>query len=315
MFDNCKICSLKKADHLMASKAMCKMCKRAKQKEKRVANPAANRVSVINTKDKKLDYINFYAHLLKKIDYEIGKFIDVLYESSDRESSLADDAIVVRLADHGEMGMSHGGMRQKAFVAYEEALRIPMVISNPKLFSGGSSSELASLIDIVPTLCSMLNVKAPTDLRGVDLTPIIEENIAVQDAILFTFDDTKSGSNQFPSSVKNCDRLRTVRTKEWKFTRYFHALGAYEEQYELYDLINDSTELTNLAYNIHYKSTRNKMEVMLRILEEEKLTNRQATNKFRTWVETNPLFQDSINVGEDIESNEIAYNKNKIMKT
>jgi hypothetical protein len=57
------------------------------------------------------------------------------------------------------------------------------------------------------------------------------------------------------------------------------------------------------------------MEVMLRILEEEKLTNRQATNKFRTWVETNPLFQDSINVGEDIESNEIAYNKNKIMKT
>ena len=57
MFDKCKICSLKKADHLMASKAMCKMCKRAKQKEKRVANPAANRVSVINTKDKKLGYI------------------------------------------------------------------------------------------------------------------------------------------------------------------------------------------------------------------------------------------------------------------
>jgi len=265
----------------------------------------------LNTKDKKLDYINFYAHLLKKIDYEIGKFIDALYESSDGESSLANDAIVVRLADHGEMGMSHGGMRQKAFVAYEEALRIPMVISNPKLFSGGSSNELASLVDIVPTLCSMLGVKPPADLRGFDLTPVIEENKAVQDAILFTFDDTKSGSNQFPSSVKNCDRLRTIRTKEWKFTRYFDALGAYEEQYELYDLINDSTELTNLAYNIDYMLTRKKMAVMLRALEEEKLTNRQATNKLRTWVETNPLFQYSINVGEDIESNEITYNKNK----
>ena len=259
----------------------------------------------VDTEDKKRDYINFYAHLLKKIDGEIGKVVDVLYDKKCLGKSLADNTIIVRLADHGEMGMAHGGMRQKAFVAYEEALRVPLVISNPKLFKGESSNELASLIDVVPTLCSLLGVNPPSDTRGVDLTPIIEEGTSVQDAILFTFDDTKSGSTlASPSSVKNCDRLRTVRTKDWKFTRYFHVLGAYKEQYELYDLNNDTPELNNLAYNPKYASQRLVMEKLLRKLEVEKLQNRQATNKDKTWIETNPLYQDFINVNEDTAVNE-----------
>ncbi|WFR71656.1 hypothetical protein P9209_23125 [Prescottella defluvii] len=32
--------------------------------------------------------------------------------------------------------MSHGGLRQKVFNAYEETLRVPMVISDPVLFRG-----------------------------------------------------------------------------------------------------------------------------------------------------------------------------------
>lgn len=33
---------------------------------------------------------------------------------------LMDDTLIILTADHGEMGMSHGGMIQKSFNAYEE---------------------------------------------------------------------------------------------------------------------------------------------------------------------------------------------------
>jgi arylsulfatase A-like enzyme len=210
---------------------------------------------------------------------------------------LADNALIIRTSDHGEMGLSHGGMRQKAFVAYEEALRVPMVISNPKLFGSDdvnkSTYELATLIDIIPTMCDLIGITPPDDCRGTSLLPIVEEGKSVQDEILFTFDDTKSGSSTLPSSVKTCNRMRTIRTKDYKFTYYFDALGSYETQYELYDLNNDPTEYTNLAYDPKYIMIRAELYHKLKKLEREKLLiNEDKTFSSMTWVDTNPNYQD-----------------------
>lgn len=263
-------------------------------------------LGILKNDDMKLNYINFYAYLLRQIDAQIGTIVDELYapfnpnQFSDGER-LADSALIIRTADHGEMGLSHGGMRQKAFVAYEEALRVPLVVSNPVLFDGNngnkSSQELATLIDVIPTMCDLLQIPPPADCRGTSLVPIIEENKSVQDEILFTYDDTKSGSSTLPSSVKTCNRLRTIRTKEWKFTYYFDALGAYEEQYELYDLVNDPTEYTNLAYESKYLEVREAFYHKLKKLEREKLLVNDKTFSSMKWVDTNPNFD------------EYAYNK------
>ena len=253
-------------------------------------------LGVLKDDDMKLNYINFYGYLLRQIDAQIGTVVDELYKEFDGER-LADNAIIVRTADHGEMGLSHGGMRQKAFVAYEEALRVPMVISNPVLFDAEngnkSSEELATLIDIVPTLCDLLNIAPPADCRGTSLLPIVQSGESVQNEILFTFDDTKSGSSSLPSSVKTCNRLRSIRTKTWKFTYYFDVLGAYETQYELYDLNSDPTEYTNLAYDPIYASVREDLFRKLKKLEREKLLiNYDKTFSSMKWVETNPNFDD-----------------------
>jgi len=248
-------------------------------------------LGVLKNDDMKLDYINFYAYLLRQIDAQIGTFVDELYD----DARLADSALVFRLADNGEMGMSHGGSRQKAFVAYEEALRIPMVISNPLVFNKDtdnikSSKELATLVDIVPTICDILNIAPPSDVRGVSLLPIVNGE-AVQDEILFTFDDTKSGSPSLPSSVKTSNRLRTIRTKDYKFTYYFDVLGSYETEYELYDLNNDPNEYTNLAYDEKYIEIRKELYAKLKQLEREKLLiNKDKTFSSMNWVDTNPNF-------------------------
>jgi len=262
-------------------------------------------LGTLKNDDMKLNYINFYAYLLRQIDAQIGTVVDELYReynlswdgTSWKGERLADKALIIRTADHGEMGLSHGGMRQKAFVAYEEALRVPMVISNPLLFGNEvenkSSEELATLIDIIPTMCDLLNIEPPSDCRGTSLLPIIESGQSVQDEVLFTYDDTKSGSSTLASSVKTCNRLRTIRTKEWKFTYYFDALGGYETQYELYDLVNDPTEYTNLAYEPKYIKVRDELFHKLKKLEREKLLIIEGkTFSSMKWVDTNPNYDD-----------------------
>ena len=102
-----------------------------------------------------LDYVNFYAHLHRVIDKKIGRLLGALGDAGDPQS-LRSRTVVVRCADHGEMGLSHGGLRQKAFNAYEETINIPIVVSNPVLFPEPVRDEaLASLVDLLPTIATL----------------------------------------------------------------------------------------------------------------------------------------------------------------
>jgi len=230
----------------------------------------------LDTPEKQKNYLNFYANLLQQVDEEIGYFIDELYKVVN-DQKLADDAVVIRLADHGEMGMAHGGMRQKAFVAYEEAIRIPMVFSNPILFpkeaAYKSTRNLASLIDIMPTIADIAGVQAPEGLRGVSLFSLLKQDDPVQNAILFTYDDTKASAADKASVVKAANRIRCVRTADWKYTKYFDALGGYPEEFELYDLRGESAlEYENLAYDPKYSEVRLKMAQLLEQQIKQKLS-------------------------------------------
>ncbi len=232
-------------------------------------------LGTLPNEEQQLDYINFYGYLLSHVDKEIGYFVDELYAEDKDGKKLADSAIVTFTSDHGEMGLAHGGLRQKTFVAYEEALRVPLVISNPVVFGNHSikqSMALATLVDILPTFIDLANVSnPPTGLAGTSLLPIMEDGTPVQESILFTFDDTKAGSNSNLSAVKAANRIRCIRTEKWKFDIYFDALGAYYNQYELYDLINDPSEYTNLAYDPAYREVRDELEKQLHELEVTKL--------------------------------------------
>ena len=74
-------------------------------------------------------------------------------------AQLLNDTMIIRLWDQGEMGLSHGGLRQKAFVAYEEALRVPMVWSNPQMYpTTQSTTAMVSHVDFLPTLCDLAGV-------------------------------------------------------------------------------------------------------------------------------------------------------------
>ena len=81
----------------------------------------------------------------------------------------------MRCSDHGEMGLSHGGLRQKAFNAYEETINVPIVVSNPVLFGEpAETGALASLVDLLPTIATLAGADVDgAGLRGSDLSPVL----------------------------------------------------------------------------------------------------------------------------------------------
>lgn len=108
-----------------------------------------------------LNYLKFYAYLQTLPDKLIGDILDAMTPQQ------LEDTIIIRTADHGEMGAAHGGLREKMNTFYQETVNIPLVISNPLLFPEPKTSDsLVGQIDLLPTIA---------ELAGLDPIQVKEE--------------------------------------------------------------------------------------------------------------------------------------------
>ena len=124
------------------------------------------------------------------------------------------------------MGLAHR-MQQKNFNFYEESTRIPLVYSNPQLFDGPRSSR--QLVSHIPTCCRRSRPwwNAPDDVRqrrleGVDYSGLVlgTETSAVQDDILFTYDDWQAGQSSGPY-IRPLNHIVAIRERRWKVAKYY----------------------------------------------------------------------------------------------
>ncbi len=104
--------------------------------------------------DKATGYVRFYAFLETLTDKLFGEVCEAL----EKNSSVEKNTLVIRIADHGEMAMAQGGMREKEHQAYNETLLVPMIFSNPGLNTGTTCTGLAGLIDIIPTIADIVGI-------------------------------------------------------------------------------------------------------------------------------------------------------------
>ena len=207
----------------------------------------------IPTPQMKRNYLNFYGNLMKSSDAYLVKILETL-----AKTGLLDNTLVIATADHGEMGTAHGGMRQKNFNVYEEATRVPLVYSNPRLFKKATTnSSLVSHVDFLPTLASL--VDAPNSARdswqGVDYSDQILSSSPKppQDYTLFTYDDFQSGQSKGPYP-KPPNHIVSIRERRYKIARYYDVNGKVPPQWEMYDLEHDPLERINLAYKGHKRT-------------------------------------------------------------
>jgi hypothetical protein len=185
-------------------------------------------------------HARFYAYLCKEVDRQILKVLDAL-----DANGLTEDTLIVRTADHGELAMSHGGMVEKFYNTYQESIHVPLIFSNPKLFPEGQTTDaLAALVDVVPTLASLVGAHDPAAFQGQDLTPVLADPAAsVQDCVHFTSDD-----DTWPLRWGGAGCIRAIIERDWKYAVYYDPYGGAACEYEMYDLRNDPFEVINLAH-------------------------------------------------------------------
>jgi arylsulfatase A-like enzyme len=173
------------------------------------------------------EYLKFYCYLLEDVDRSLGRVLDSLATSGQM-----DHTIIVFTSDHGEMAGSHG-MVHKGHSMYEENLRIPLWIADPRAPQGFRQSDaLVSNLDLPATLAGLLGLAWPGPLSGVDLSPFVrgEKNFALTRDHVFA-----------EGALRPEIAWRGVRTNEWKYWHYTNG----EEL--LFHISDDPLEMKNLA--------------------------------------------------------------------
>jgi choline-sulfatase len=159
------------------------------------------------------------------VDQNLGRVLDALVESGQW-----DNTVVIFTSDHGEMGASHG-LHHKSPTMYEENLRVPLWISDPRRMSDfRQCDELVSNIDLAPTLCSIAGVRWPGPLPGTDLDGILEGDSEINRDQVFA-----------EGGLLHVAHWRGLRTREWKYWHYSNG----EEL--LFNIAEDPYEMNNLA--------------------------------------------------------------------
>lgn len=108
-----------------------------------------------------------YCGLITAVDEQVGQLMDGL-----EKSGQADNTIVIFTADHGDNLGSHHRWNKNSL--NDEAIRIPFIVSWPaQLTPTVVETQIASLIDIAPTILGLTGRPIPVHMQGRNLSPIL----------------------------------------------------------------------------------------------------------------------------------------------
>jgi len=126
-----------------------------------------------------------YAAKVLNLDDNVGRVLKTIDDAGMREST-----IVIFMTDHGgdpNYGGDNTPFRDGKATLFEGGIRVPCLVRWPGVIDAGSETDAVTwAIDWFPTLCSLADVDAtPFKLDGMDLTPVLQDESAASDRILF----------------------------------------------------------------------------------------------------------------------------------
>jgi len=191
---------------------------------------------------------------LAAVDEGLGQILDTL-----KKAGIGDDTAVVFASDNGHLSGEHGLWDKRT--AYEESIRIPLIMRYPRIAKPGSTCEEMVLnIDLAPTFLQLAQVPVPRTIQGQSWLGVLKG---------------KPGRKSFfyecfPADNKyHRPNVLAVRTKRLKFITYplpDVSTGRFLTR-ELYDLQNDPKELNNLVGNAKYMYDAREMAKQLERLK------------------------------------------------
>ena len=169
--------------------------------------------------------------MVENVDDNIGRILKRL-----DDLHLADNTIVLFLTDNGPNGKRFNGlMRGTKGSIYEGGVRVPLFVRWPGRIKPGSVvREIAHHCDLFPTLVDLAGIPMPKTepLDGMSLRPLLEgKTDGWPDRTIFTH-KTRGG---------------TVTPADGSLRSRRYRLVAGRRGYELYDMIADPAQKTNIA--------------------------------------------------------------------
>lgn len=229
-------------------------------------------------KDMWTKYYNYYLNAIRDNDQKLQVITNTL-----NEMGLWKNTIVIFTADHGDMGGTHGGLRGKGPMAYEENSHVPLIIAHPKAAKGVTSNALTSHLDLLPTIIGLTGLKSSvtSNLAGHDFSSLLnnptEASInAIRPGVLFNYVGLLTVDSNYAIKAMNASLghkppfppltelniskrgfLSFVFDGRYKFARYY-APNAFntpktldeifkKNDVQLFDLKTDPAEAHNLA--------------------------------------------------------------------
>ncbi len=208
-------------------------------------------------------YRRLYYYLHKLVDKAIGRILESL-----EQSGMAEETVVVFTSDHGDLVGAHGGLMQKWYNAYDEAIRVPLLVRGPGVVATpGGVDTPTSHVDLLPTLLGLAGIDVERaaaivavehdetqPLPGRDLSPVLRGSVTAdtlaEPLYFMTEDDVGRGltptsivSGQpyepvpYPSHVESV--ITSLPTgagdaaEVWKLNHYYERLDEFDQAHGL----------------------------------------------------------------------------------
>lgn len=197
-------------------------------------------------------YMRDYAKVVASLDRNVGRVLDYL-----RDHDMLDNTLVVYTSDQGFYMGEHGWF-DKRFM-YEESMRTPLVMMLPEGYGAkGDIDRMVQNIDYAPTFLELAGAEIPDDIQGVSLVPLLKGDDPAdwRDVLYYHF-------HEYPAehAVK---RHYGVRDTRYKLIHFYNDI----DQWELYDLKEDPTEMHNIYGKPGTEAVTRRMMHLLREAQE-----------------------------------------------
>ena len=190
------------------------------------------------------EYYRRYAETLLAVDDSVGRVMALL-----RERGLLDSTIVMFMGDNGFAFGEHGLIDKRT--AYEESMRVPLLMAGGGLPAGAVVDEVVANIDIAPTILEAAGRKPPV-MDGRSFLPLARgQKIPWRDTLLYEY----YWERNFPQTPA----MHALRGSRYKYIRYY---GLWDTD-ELYDLEADPLETRNLIRDPAHRDTVSRMNADL----------------------------------------------------
>ena len=189
------------------------------------------------------------------LDLHFGRIIDAL-----ESTKQLDNTIIIFAGDSG-LAVGQHGLLGKQNLYDDAGVHVPCVMAGPGIPKGKRIDALLPTYDIFPTICEMTGIAIPETIDGISAVPLFKGQKELHKSLYMPYMEFQ----------------RAVVEKRYKLIEYVNAdidfdrrQGNYGTRYtQLFDLLKDPWETTNLADKPKHAATLKRMRKRMLELRDE----------------------------------------------